>query len=207
MDIQVARFGRMFQKLFNLKQSLTLGQALPDVMSVVTLTDLPEEMDIFAGVNRCIGYGVAVGAAGQQSEITLTNPASSGSVLVVEAASVWCAVAQDVRLGFDTATTGTYTGSHQNFLDMRRHGNVPTSFNSPVGRVLERTAGTATGYNISMNVRAAAGITLDLTNLVRGAVVPPGASLLLQSGTVALEIVVNWKWRERQVNADELSAG
>jgi hypothetical protein len=111
-DIQTGRWGRLVQAAFNLKQALTLGQALPDVMPVFDITHVDESLRYHANEDYAGGSMTVPAVAAQYSQAILQLPANSGRIVVVDRVVVYC---------------GTAPVSYTQFRDSRRGGRPSAS--------------------------------------------------------------------------------
>jgi hypothetical protein len=129
-DIQTGRWGRLVQAAFNLKQALTLGQALPDVMPVFDITHVDESLRYHANEDYAGGSMTVPAVAAQYSQAILQLPANSGRIVVVDRVVVYCGTAPagfQATLGGANAMVGAAPVSYTQFRDSRRGGRPSAS--------------------------------------------------------------------------------
>lgn len=204
-DVQTARYGRYVQALFNLKQALTLGEALPDVVPSLDLENPRPENEIFLGNDLCQGYGDITAAAGENPQVGVGFRAAPGArtpgaILVVDKFTVASPAAQQaVTLSFGSISTGWNDGDGPGAkLDTRRYPQAPA------GNVRERSnpVNPAAFANL---VAPTSGATYYGPWVL---VSVPGlfevAGLIVTGQAVLSQIRVTFSWRERALRPDEL---
>jgi len=202
-DIQTTRFGRYLQALFNLKQALTLGEAMPDVVASVDLENPRPEGELFLGNDLCQGFDAVTAAAAEFSQVSLgfgATPSSQrlGSLIVIEKIIIRLGATGQVGLSF--GSVAAHTASTQKVkTDTRRFAQAPFAKLGTFSNAVLPTSFQT--FAVTTNVP----LIFD-TNIVLCPV--PGsfeqAGLIVSHETAATALRVGFQWRERQVRADEL---
>lgn len=201
-DIQLGRFGQFLQGLFNLKQRHILGTVLPDVMPVIDVERRLPENEATAGVDLCACWTTVAAVAGERGNFTLTLPASSGRVAIIDRVTVHAAAAGTYRLQMGSGTPTGATGAFSQFLDTRRRLTRATA----VVRTSSSVGSLTTNGFFSMMVLATTSQRWD------GAVVLANNPQLVGNGPVFLMVEcqtanqafdVSVSWRERDLGRQE----
>lgn len=200
-DIQTGRFGRLVQSVFNLKQRMTLGQVLPDVMPTFSLSNLPSELQLHANNDLCVGTAVEAASPGNSSKIALQMPLNSGKVAVIEQIHVANvgAAAQQVRVALAAGTVLSDGGNLEQFRDTRRPGR-------PVCQIRRGTAALSGGQCAVLAVPVGQTVVLAVpfvlgTGLLTGAQV--ATALQLENVTLNEALTATFYWRERELEPQE----
>lgn len=206
-DIQVPRFGRYIQRLFGLRQALTLGQALPDVMASLDLEQPRAENDLFLGNDLCSGFGELTAAAAEFAQVSIgfaatPTQARPGSMIVLEKIYIRVANSARVNLSFGSVAAHAAVGAGQSVkTDTRRFAQAPVA---KVGTL--SNAVLPTGF-LRVACIANTQVVVETPGIV---LVPvPGffeqAGLIVSHETANQLLTVGFQWRERPVLPDELT--
>jgi len=204
VDIQEPRFGRLVQALFNLKQRLTLGQALPDVMPTLSIDNPRPEMEIFSGNDLCGGMLEVPAVAAQLGFGVLRNPTSSGRLVILEQIIVTTAAAAGAyKWGINTAGSVGAAGVQTPLLmDTRRTPLGSANALASVCQMLMGSSAASLLPNAIQEARAVANSTYTF-NLPGAVVLQPGTYVLVERQTANEAFQVSFAWRERAMGAQE----
>lgn len=200
-DIQVGRFGRLAQVLFDLKQAMTLGQAMPDVLPTYNIEAPRPEMEIFSGNFLFWGHHEVAAVAGQNGQILFTMPAAAGRLAVIERIELPNVTGAGLSWLLNVSTgTGVGAVVAGNSRDTRL--NVVAS----TARVTLATSAVPSTTAFAKPVGATNGTVVFHGPIV---VAPRGlsnANLLIQAQTANVELRATILWRERAMGPQEAAA-
>lgn len=201
-DIQIGRFGQLLQGLFNLKQRHVLGNVLPDVMPVLDVENRRPENEALAGSDLCAAFTPVAAVAGNLGNATLTLPASSGRIAVIERIIVRAGSALQYRLQIGSGTPVGATGAFSQFMDTRRRLTRATC--------VIRTSSSAA--SLTTNGFCSFGVGNQTLSAWEGAVVLANNPQLVGNGPVFVMVEaqtantafdVSFQWRERDLGQQE----
>lgn len=208
-DVQHARYGRLVQALFGLKQALTLGQALPDVQPSIDLERPRAEMEAYGGQHLAAGYGLGTAVAGQNAVCSLVLPSGCGMLFTLEKIIISVAASTNVAIAPVSTTFGTGFGAASTnlaFRDTRKiaQGNAAL----PAAQIRAGASATGIGSILLPAVTVFPGqyeincdfVAIDPRNLGVGAAVGWG----VQNVTANSAMTVGFVWRERRAEPQEL---
>lgn len=193
-DIQTPRFGRLSQALFNLKQSLTLGEAMPDALPVYSLTQREPDFEVHAGVDLCRARITTPAVAGQGGWAILLNPAGSGKIVVVDEVNV--ASAGTTLVYMVMGGGGGAAATLPSFTDYRR---------ALQGRPTTQLQFQNTAVSIAAVAMSAARVLANTTLTIPGPIVlTPGGSFTVEATTFNQIHDFAFRFRERVMDPGEL---
>lgn len=199
-DIQTGRFGRLLQSVFNLKQRMTLGQTMPDVLPVFSLDNTQPEMKLHVGETLCSAFVLQVAVAAQNGRCALQMPLSSGRVAIVDEVAIWSAAAAEYRLHLTAGVFGSDGGTLEQYCDTRLSGRpvCTTRVNSAAGALGGALASYAAPANQSILIKE----PFVLGNgFLTGASV--ATALVVECENVNQAFNVSFRWRERVLEPQE----
>lgn len=200
-DIQTGRWGRIAQAAFNLKQALTLGQALPDVLPVFDLNSPDPSLRYHANDDYASAYVGVPAVAAQYGQAILQLPANAGRILVIEDVIVSCAATTgfQVTIGGASVLLGSAPVSYSQFRDTRRSGR-------PSGTV-RYTSSVALGPNPGAQALALANTPARFEGPWIMSQTPvsslPSPYLVVECGAVNTVFYATFRWRERTMEPAE----
>lgn len=203
-DIQTGRFGSYFQALLNLKQRLTLGQALPDILATVNPEDPRPEMECFSGNDLCAATIQVPIAAAELGFAALMLPAGAGRIAVIESILVAGSAAESILIGLASGNIGGAPATTPQLLDPRRA--LTSARPSAVLRVGSNAA-TAISDPIA-TLRHVGNTTVRYDGKIMLVNVAPEDSrlVIVECQTVAQAFQVSFLWRERNLESAERQA-
>lgn len=199
-DIQTGRFGRLIQTVFNLKQRMTLGQTLPDVMPTFELSDVQPEFKLHVNEAMCVGYYLNVAVAGQRGRTALQLPLGCGKIAVVDKIVIWTGAGAEFRLHLTAGVFGADAGAVEQLRDVRMAGRpvCQMRFNTAAGAL----GGAYASYNNLANVNTEISEPVVLgTGLLTGAQV--ASALVVEAEAVNQSFSTTFYWRERLLEPQE----
>lgn len=192
-DIQTGRWGRLAQVAFNLKQRMTLGQVMPDVLPVFDLEHRAPDFDIHAGVDHGMIYGAQAGVAAQTAWLIFRNPTGSGKIHTVDELAVSCPALSTVYLNMGGA--GSNLATVPMFCDYRR---------AQQGRPVADVQGLNSAASVAAIAMASYYAPANVTLTVKGPwIITPGGTLLVENSTLNTAMAVTFRFRERIMQPGE----
>lgn len=201
-SIFIARVNRYIERLFNVKGGPAILDIDPTIsIEVPFLTGVEDRYT--QGWNR---FGIAnnqPAVAAQASGVQFRNPAGSNVVAVFEkiqfdvsTAGSWTL---NLSMDLNAADMTTVTPNNGNRLDNRSLTQAPTLIFSRGNNFgdLSRIIGTAAQAAANSPFNYILSPNQELTLL-------PGDSIRINTGTVNVNLIATWIWRERALETSEL---
>ncbi len=175
-----------------------VNDALTELFPTIEVERVTAENLKPAGWATAWGSSSLTAAAGEFPGAQLLNPAGSGNLIVCEQVVVMpIGGTQNFRLELGTAVFTSFTNS-QRFRDSR-NGLLP----NPVGQMRAQSLVGAVSTILEIRVLANTQFKVSDENAV--AVLSPGFSLDVGTGSAAGNMVVSFLWRERPALESELN--
>lgn len=194
-EVQNTRFGRLMQAAFNLKQRLTLGETLPDVMATFPISnrEAQPELEVHAGVDFCRAYALTANVAAQVPSVLFSNPAGSGKVATIDE-MVFTGGGGNLFLSMGGA--GAAAATLPSYTDFRR-----AQQGRPTCRLQTLSAAAATPAVAMWAQGMVNGVAVYFAGPI---VLTPGGSLWAEHSTVNTSLYGSFRWRERVLEPGEL---
>lgn len=204
MDIQTGRFGRYVQALFNLKQRMTLGQALPDVMPCIDLERPRQEMEIHSGNFLSAGSVNVPAVVGEFGFACFRLPPASGRIAVLEEIVICCDTTRVFQIATGVGSVGTISATNTPlFTDFRTQPGQRAVCEMRTGStIVSLTSDFIATRRALANTNVSCNIPFVLANLsLAGVLAAPIVVIEVQVTNQAFQ--VSYRWRERAIDSQE----
>lgn len=173
-----------------------MGDVAPELIAAIVLETSPFEYTAALGDRPCVGFANVQAGAGLRSVIGLVNPANSGVLAIIERIDfVSNAGAADLVI---RQNDGNFAGinPNANLRDQRIAGSPVCAVESDVLHVVGGQVRAVINHlNPRLEATAQAGLWL----------LSPGTNIVMEPGADNQALEVSIWWREKQVDASELS--
>jgi len=198
-EILAGRFNRAIQKFLSMKGGPPAAQLAGDIAFTFEFP-LGNDFRFLEGWQRWGATTTILGGAGQTSQVRLRNPLTSGIVAVVE----------KITIGNPGAAAVFTVEQHQTNIDL-----TTTQTSIPLD-IRQSTFGGTSKFSFTAN-GVIAGFQIEvirlLTNVTQSLIISPNQELTLLPGhalsildnTVAATMDVVLQWRERTLEASEVT--
>jgi hypothetical protein len=202
-EVQAGRYGRLLQRLMNIKGSGSpTPQLAGDLEPGITLETDRDEWAYLAGDKLCSGCSDLAGAATFLSEIKIGNPIGSGILVIVDAVIVGAPANLLARFGLGATmpVVGANNGVPRDTRWFRNAGAIAAQSGA-------RFAGTNNaGSTITIQtqlMRIVANTSLLVP--VRTILHPADVTFSVDPVTVNTALCATFYWRERAIEPSELT--
>ena len=200
-EIQVGRYSALLQRLFAIKGAAPSPQLSSEIMPTFPLEVDRPEWKYLANERLCWGVGAQAAVAGERSHVQLVNPTQSSALMVIERLLIAPTGGTTVRIGHmdSPMSGGGVAQAASGFRDSRlargsqvSSGQVWTGSDAAV-------LVTSQLHNVGFTGTPNPGFVME-----HSIVLTPGTGLGLACFTVNIPLSVNFAWRERKLEPDEL---
>jgi len=196
-ELQQTRYDQLVRRVGGIVgPGSKVSEVLSELFPVISVEDLPAELQVLGGT--VIGFGAtgSSGAAGESPKAQLFNPVASGKIVTVTRVDVGAGTGI-IRYGIEGSSRGTLVET-ATVADSRLGIDARTTaqifFQSSVGESLH------TG-----RVRVKADEPFTLRSEKGLFVLAPGTGVTFNSETIASTLNFSCMWRERVAEASELN--